>query len=221
MIEVLVFDFDGVIIDSNKLKYDAFFQIFSSIPGSATTVKKILNEHRERTRFFIIKEILLNLERQEKFVYSDMEDLITAYANKYNEIAEEGAKGCNETLGARTILEQLSKQYALYINSTTPLDSLIRIVDKRSLKNLFKGIYGGPKTKLENLSNILRVENISPNEVVIIGDGKSDIEVATKFGCHFIGLRNEFNKFNNINFPLIEELSLLPEIINNLWAKDE
>lgn len=216
MISCIVFDFDGTIIDSNQIKYDAFFQIFPSNEKTKMVIKKILDTYREKSRYFIIRQILVELYKRKFLKISKLENGVSSYAGRYNAIVEKRSIVCNEIKGARKSLEELSKSYNLYINSTTPLNSLKRILTQRLMSNYFKGVYGGPKSKLQNLLNILKKEKIPAKKILIVGDGKSDLELARKVGCHFIGLRNMFNNFDGSSFKILDDLTNLQNSIDEL-----
>ncbi len=213
MLEVVVFDFDGVIINSNKLKYDAFFKIFSHDSTLKEIVAEVLNKHREASRFQIIRLILTRYYNDSGRSIEDVKKETLFLAEKYNQIVEQGAINCSEIPGARTTIEKLSKQYPLYINSTTPIEPLKRIIFSRSL-NVFKEIFGGPESKIKNLSRILERENTSGSFVSVVGDGISDLKAAEEAGCHFIGIRNEFNNFNKYNIQMLDDLLELPYFID-------
>lgn len=213
LLKVIIFDFDGVIINSNQIKYKAFFQIFPPHQQVKKIIKKALDKHRENSRYYIIEKILTALQGQRYLRVTNLNKSINFYANKYGRIVEKGAMRCKEIKGASQSLKILFKHFPLYINSTTPEDSLRRIILKRSLGIFFKGIYGGPKTKIENLSKIIEKEKINGREVLIVGDGQSDLEVARKFESHFIGIQNAFNRFNNSNCYVLKDLSNLPSFI--------
>jgi len=206
MTSCIVFDFDGVIIDSNQMKYDAFFQIFPCGHKIGASIKGVLDTHREKSRYFIIKQILVELQQKGYFKINELKKEVLSYANRYNAIVEKGAIECDEIEGARKSLEELSKDHSLYINSTTPLDSLKRIISQRSLWKYFRGVYGGSNSKIENLHDILKKEKISIKEVLVVGDGKSDLELAQKFDCRFIGIRNVFNNFDGSSFKVLDDL---------------
>lgn len=196
------------------MKYDAFFQIFPSEKKMVSSIKKFLDVHREKSRYFIIKQILVKLRQREYLKISELEKEVFSYADRYNTIVKKGAIECNEIRGSHKSLEELSKCYTLYINSTTPLDSLKRIITQRSLWKYFRGVYGSPKSKIENLHDILKKEKISIKEILVVGDGKSDLELAQKFGCRFIGIRNVFNNFNDSSFKVLDDLTELKKSID-------
>jgi len=212
MISVIVFDFDGVIVQSNRLKYDAFFEIFDR--DAALIIEEILREYREETRHRIIERILSKWAKK-TVTERQFDETVESYVRRYNEIVEEGAITCPEIPGAERALEILSKHFRLYINSTTPLGPLMRILQKRRLGSFFKGVYGGEESKVENLMRIMKGENIGGCNCLVIGDGISDFDSARQCDCQFIGVRNEFEPLPR-EFTLIDTLRELPCLVFDL-----
>lgn len=216
-IKTIIFDFDGVIVQSNRLKYEAFFELFQ--PMIAPTIHRILRRHREKTRHAILELILLEsgiIDRDEK---STLSEIINNYAEKYNQIVETDTIACPEVPGAQEALRLLYKSYPLYLNSTTPLKPLHKIMRERGLIGYFQKIFGGPEPKIENLKLILKRENIPGTEALIVGDGISDLEAAQHFGCHFVGVRNEFNNYDKDHHH-IETLEELPDLVSEMVCRD-
>ena len=56
MFKNVIFDFDGVIIDSNKIKEDAYYKIFNR--DNETCIKKILDKSHTKSRYEIIALII-------------------------------------------------------------------------------------------------------------------------------------------------------------------
>ena len=213
MIKVIVFDFDGTIVDSNGLKYEAFFSLFSSDKRYEGIVRRVLEDFREETRLAIIKRILLRYREEFSFQFEDMDIEVASYAKRYNDIVEEGAAACPEIPGARRSLELLSGQYPLYVNSVTPVGPLRQIISKRSLDPFFKDVCGAPGTKVENLKDILSREGVRGREALVVGDGQTDLESAKHFDAAFIGIRNNFNRSLRWKGGWLDDLRALPDVV--------
>ncbi|CAM2057428.1 conserved hypothetical protein [Desulfovibrionales bacterium] len=178
---IVVFDFDGTLIDSNRLKYNAYFAIFPKNIRYHRTIKSVLADFFEATRYAIIHCILERLGEAD-----DSGGRVSTLAQSYNDIVVAGAKTCPELPGASDILAQLSGHYVLYLNSTTPETALREIVTHRGWTKYFRGIFGYPTTKLDTMRAILATERIEPVETILVGDGQNDRHVAAAVGCRFM-----------------------------------
>jgi phosphoglycolate phosphatase-like HAD superfamily hydrolase len=182
-VKVIVFDFDGTLIDSNQLKYDAFFKLFPSDDLHKRIVTEVLSGILEASRYVILSEIIkrLNIEMNEV----ELDNNVQVLATKYNVIVVDGAKHCKEKSGAKEALESLSKRYKLYLNSTTPETSLKDIVKNRKWEYFFCDIFGYPNDKASIIFKIIKKEGLKPEELLVVGDGMSDMDSSKRTGCKF------------------------------------
>ena len=196
-LKCVVFDFDGVLVDSNEAKCRAYFKVFDELGSQgATLVYRVLASGGERNRYGILRQIVREGRLAGLFNGTSAEDtLVSDYARHYNDICEEHAATCAEVLGAGRVLVHLTQRYPLYINSSTPDRPLVRIVSRRGWDGLFRGVYGSNHRKVENLARALRSEGVMPPEAVFVGDSEVDRSAAACTGLEFIGIRNHFNDF--------------------------
>ena len=92
-IQAIVFDFDGTLIDSNQLKYDAYFKLFPAEYRHVRVIQKVLSESFEKSRYIILEEILKRLGVREAVTLGKE---VQALAGGYDEIVVAGAKTCPE-----------------------------------------------------------------------------------------------------------------------------
>ena len=107
-LKVIVFDFDGTLIDSNRLKYDAFFKLFPDGAHHASTVREVLDQIGEASRYEIIEKILAGLGRRP----TDLQGDVNALADRYNTIVLDGAKKCPQMPGAGPLLADIGNAAA-------------------------------------------------------------------------------------------------------------
>lgn len=221
--KVLVFDFDGTIVDSNQLKDRAYFELF---PSSQKT-KEIIGQYKgsRKTRYQIIREILIALKEAGEINFNDLEEEVRDRAKKFGEIVE---KGVAESKGVPGAFEALKffhdNNYSVYLLSGTPLEPLQKTVEKLMEAGKipsFKDIYGRVDDKDEKLfkeeviAEIMEREAVTEKQMVLVGDGKNERDAALEMGCVFIGVINESNNWKpNDAFAVITDLKDLKLLLN-------
>ncbi len=194
-IKVIVFDFDGTLIDSNQLKYDAYFKLFGDSECDIQTIRAVLAEMYEKSRFDILEEIL---KRRGNDEVSLLKHKLNDLANRYNDIVLAGAKSCTEIPGAEMMLRFLLGKHKLYVSSTTPDVSLKEIIQFRGWGDYFVDVFGYPHHKSRTLQLIMEQEKVIGSEVMVVGDGESDREAAQENSCLFLQVNEAFN-FNHFH----------------------
>jgi len=189
-IRAIVFDFDGTLIDSNRLKYDAYFMLFPADDHHARIIRTVLSEIFEQSRFVILEEILRRLGAREK---GPLKREVSELAERYNEIVLEGAKTCPEKPGAEEALKKFAPAYGLYLSSTTPDESLKEVLRFRKWDVYFRAVFGYPHKKPETLRRIITLEKLKSDQVLIVGDGESDRKSAQENGCPFFHVTGKFH----------------------------
>lgn len=212
MTACVVFDFDGVLVDSNAVKRRAYRDIFADAPESEAVVEAVLQSDTEDDRLEVIRAILRGLNR-EGHATAEQDLLVAEYGERYNTICEEHAATCSEVRGASSALARLAKTHSLYIISATPEVPLRRIVKRRAWSRYFREVLGRPRTKSENLARVIRSEGIKGQQIVFVGDGRRDLDAARETGCRFVGVRNEFNDFDPAGLLMVDDLTGLVELI--------
>jgi len=182
-IRAIILDFDGVLIESNEAKTQAFADLFALYPGYSQAMmnyhlKNFSTARKKKFEYYVFK--LMNRP-------GDVA-MVETMARQFSELVYSRVMACLEVPGAREFLEEFSRKVSLYIASVTPQDELRRIVRSRSLERYFIDIFGDPPvTKTEAIDSVLQREALTPQQVLFIGDSISDYEAAKTGGIHFIG----------------------------------
>lgn len=202
----IFFDFDGVIVDSNPIKKECYFEIFPEYPREI--VEKCLNS--KDNRYGNIRRILKELRNNDK----ELEEYVIRYAIS----TEDRTILAPEIPGAISSLEKLRNKFQLYIITATNQKSIDRVVKERRLGKYFRGVYGmngENNSKIEIVKKLIEDKIITNQKGIFVGDGIADKECANYFGFTFIGIINNTNNFNqdsNVKYKL-NDLIKLPEII--------
>ncbi len=188
-IRVIVFDFDGTLVDSNRIKAEAYFRLFPADDRHARIIQEVLAEIFEQSRYAIFEQILRRLEITEK----ELRDNVNTLAERYDAIVVAGTKTCPEKAGAEAALKKLAPAYALYVSSTTPEVSLKEIIRFRGWDGYFRSVFGYPHRKAETLRYVMSLENVKRQQVLVVGDGESDRASAMENGCTFVQVTEGFH----------------------------
>lgn len=183
MIKAIIFDFDGVILESAAIKTNAFAEVVRDYPKEqAEEFVRYHMSHMGISRHvkfrYFIEEILHE-------TYSDDKEKILA--DKFSDIVYEKVMHCDYVPGAREFLEQCYQKYDFYIATGTPEEEIRQILDGRDLAKFFKGVYGTPGKKEDIVANILNMNHYSPEEVIFVGDAETDLKAANRNNLHFVG----------------------------------
>ena len=186
MIKTIIFDFDGVIVESIDIKADAFAKLFAK--EGKEIVNRVVDYHLNnggKSRYekfrYIYREILKRKLSKNEF---------KGLCNRFADFVAEGVISAPYVKGAREFLEDYSSKYKCFVVSATPQRELEDIIKRRYINRFFKVVYGAPKNKTNAVKDILVRERIKPICALYIGDALSDYEAAKDNGVNFIARIN-------------------------------
>jgi phosphoglycolate phosphatase-like HAD superfamily hydrolase len=186
-IRCVVFDFDGTLVESNAIKRDTFFEIFDAFAGSRRVVERILNASPGADRYAIVPAVRDALIDEEARSLPEPTSLVAAYTER----CEQRVVACPALPGAQEALDSLSGRYPLYLDSSSPQDTLIRIVERRGWSHYFRAVLGRPADKVANLRVLADRERLAAQQILLVGDGPPDLAAAQEFQCAFLGFRHD------------------------------
>jgi phosphoglycolate phosphatase-like HAD superfamily hydrolase len=214
-IACVVFDFDGVLVDSNAIKRNAYFDALAGIPGAAAVIAEVLDgpPTEPADRYHTIARIVERLRERAQLPVDDLPRLTEAAAARYTDYCERAIRECDEIPGASRILARLSQTYPLYLNSATPEPILRAAVAARGWAAFFRDILGSPATKVSNLQRVARAEGIEPRQLLFVGDSEVDHRAAAQYGCAFVAVVIDPGRFDTRVERVIEDLAELPSML--------
>lgn len=187
MIKNILWDFDGVILDSMPIRDYGFRMIFKSY--DAKLVEDFIEYHNLNgglSRFHKIKYFYNN------FLKKDIsEDKINLYANEFSQIMKK------ELVNSKYLIEDtlffLKNNYTKYnfhIVSGSEHRELNFLCEKLGLLDFFISINGSPTPKNELVKKLLIKNQYKNNETILIGDSLNDFEAAKSNNIEFFGFNN-------------------------------
>lgn len=195
--DVIIFDCDGVILDSNNMKIAAMRAALkvSEFPGELieTAVNAFMTNFGKSRNYHIqyFVETLLGLEGEKS---TDLQKTILQH---YSYAVENEYLQVPMTDASLALLESI-KNKNLYIASGSEQEQLIRIFKKRGLSHYFKAIVGSPQTKSANVKNIIKQH--PDDKALFIGDAVADYNAAVDNHVDFIF----YSPYSNVKEKMLE-----------------
>lgn len=203
MPDVLVFDFDGVILESADIKTSAFRELFSAYPDSVDAIVAYHEANAGISRFQKFRHIYRHLLGKPLGPEEER-----ALGERFSALVVEEVLRCPFVPGALEFLQVHCRECPLFLASGTPQDELRRLVAARDLTAMFRGVYGAPKGKSAILEEILAMTKAPRASLLFVGDGRSDYEAAKTVGVGFIGRARPGrpHPFEGLGVPLVTDL---------------
>ncbi|ABE52503.1 HAD family hydrolase [Methanococcoides burtonii] len=183
-IKNIIFDFDGVILNSMAIKTKAFRDLFSSYPKNV--VDDFIEYHlknggvsRYRKIDYFHKQ-LLGIDISEKEILE--------YAQKYSSLTRNELTDPNYLIqDTFNFIKCNHSRYNMHIASGADEKDLIYICNGLEISKYFMTINGSPIIKSEIIDTILTTYKYKKEETCLIGDSINDHEAAKKNSILFFG----------------------------------
>lgn len=210
---ILIFDFDGTLADTldtiaqitNRLSVE--FGYPPASPEDLAQLKDLSTWEIIRRSKISIFKIPFLLRRIRREMQKDLQ-----YINLFPRVKE--------------VLEELKNQgYSLYILTSNSRENVAQILDKYQILYLFDRIDSASTLfgKSRYIKNILKQENLQPQQALYIGDETRDIEAAKKAKIKIIAVSWGFNspEILSRHHPdaLIYHPQELIEVLNQINAR--
>ena len=202
----LIFDFDGVLVDSVKNKEEIYCNCFGKLNSRkryfiSNYVRNNSSMNRIKKLDNIFSLLITNFPKKE---------IDIQYKKNFKKMMTENIKNTIITKDVLRFLNYFSDKY-LYIVSSGPKDEIEFILKKNLVYEKFASIYGG----IDNKSIILKKLKMTypHKKMIFIGDKISDLNSAKDSDMEFIG---KISSFNPTNFPdNINIFKDFSELLNN------
>ncbi|MDR1776322.1 MAG: HAD hydrolase-like protein [Desulfovibrio sp.] len=203
-IQCLVFDCDGVILDSVPIKTRAFARLAEPYGEQA------------RDRLVMYHAAHGGVSRYKKFEWFFREvlgqDITPEQSDEWGRLfakyALDEVRVCDLIPGVQDVLDAWRGRLPLYVCSGAPQEELDFVFRQRHLDVYFKGIHGSPPAKAPLLAEIVKTTALLSQNVLMVGDSVTDRDAAEYAGTRFYAVGEQLR---GGNFPWGADLTGLNE----------
>ena len=176
---IIVFDFDGTLIDSREVKADnyveAFRRVFEAGPEQIPMVRVSVEHTAGANRFIQLDDTLkrtgLKATKEQKLQWS----------NLYSALNSDALKQVKEFGSVRNVLERLAQSgHRLFATSGILPEEFLREMNRRNLAGYFLEMRGGDKT-----GYLTELKDSSEQTLIFVGDTSYDKKTASQVGVEF------------------------------------
>ena len=167
----LIFDFDGVLAESNEIRFNGFRRLFQEYPLSQ--VEELVAYAKanggvsryEKIRYFF----------QEVRGEPIMEERVQVLAARFSDLVRQEVVDAEPVKGSVEFLKQNVSRFNFALVSGSDQTELRMVCRERGIDRYFERILGSPVKKKDNLAQLLEDLGWKTNETVYIGDSNNDL----------------------------------------------
>lgn len=191
MIKTIFWDFDGVILDSMKIKGDGFVELFKNF--SSKDVRILENYHYmnggvsrfDKIEYFYNHVLKKDISKKE----------ILKLADKFSNIIKVNLFDSKNLIDdSMSFIKDNFNNYNFHIISGAENKELNKLCQKLQIESYFQSITGSPAKKEVLVKLTVEKFNYKKNEILLIGDSVNDYEAAKKNNVKFRGYNNTYLK---------------------------
>ena len=195
--KVLLWDFDGVILDSMPIRAKGFEKVLTGYPvDQVEELMKFHNENGGLSRYVKFRHFYEVIRKE-----SVTEEEVLRLASLFSEIMLENL--AKRELLINDAVEFIEANYSssvMHIVSGSDGNELRLICKLLQLSPYFLSIHGSPTPKKQLIQNLLQEYGYNKEDVVLIGDSWNDFDAAEFAGISFYGYNNPELKMKSGNY---------------------
>jgi phosphoglycolate phosphatase-like HAD superfamily hydrolase len=182
--QAIIFDFDGVVVESGEIKTQAFGDLYRSYGETVmTAVMQYHSLHGGMSRYHKFRHFQEHLLEKPPLTPDEEREL----DRRFSELVVEAVIASDAVLGATELIRKEATRIPLFVASGTPEAELKTIVVRRGLASYFTAVCGSPTPKQKLIADILSNHTLLPERVLMIGDALIDYQSAQLNNVAFLG----------------------------------
>lgn len=187
-VNLIFWDFDGLIKDSVDVKTEAFGSLF--LPYGNEVASRVRQHHEANVGVSRFEKIPLYLKWAGQ---TPTPARIEEFCQRFSKAVVQAVIDSPWVPGAREYLLKHHMDHYFVLLTATPQDEIEKILGSLKLSRCFKEIFGAPIKKDRAIKLVLERLKYSPDDAVMIGDSASDLLAAKANSILFLLRRTPLN----------------------------
>jgi len=190
-IDLIVFDCDGVLLDSMPAKIESFRAwVPERFADKRQTFMELVMAGFGKARTHHIRSFYEQIVGE-----SVSPEFLEAEVARFTDICEPRCANASWRVGSQEFVTECCRAgIPRYVLSGTPQQPLEAMLAATGAAKYFDVIIGSPPAKPKSLSRILAETGIAADRTVFVGDAHADQEAARHVGAHFVYFPSEANR---------------------------
>ncbi len=198
--KAIVFDLNGVIIDSNTFNAGLFRKIFSAYSPEAG---ELAAEHYLHNGGIPRRKRMEMYLRDFAGVNPDDAEVQKVLA-KFSELLNAGLQNIPLKACVEEFLRENYGKYKFFVSSGAMVQDAEKILKAKGILEFFEKVYGSPEPKYLHLKDIMRRYGYSSGQMVFFGDSVHDKAAADKAGVRFVAVKSAENDWEGYE-PVVSD----------------
>jgi phosphoglycolate phosphatase-like HAD superfamily hydrolase len=204
----VLFDFDGVLAETNQDRTEGFRAVLSSYPADQVNALVAFHEaNGGLSRYAKFRHFFRTIRAE-----TVDEGRITELAEAFSRAVKQRIVKAPWVPGALEFITN-GQTRRLFVVSGSDQTELRWIIEERGAARYFVECVGSPVEKAENVGRLIDRHWLSPRHTVLVGDSRTDWEAAQANAIAFIARRSGQQDWAGCPVPVIDTLFELEGLV--------
>lgn len=211
----IIFDFDGVLAETNEIRFEGFTELFADLPEDVMTrFMTFVRANGGLSRYAKIRHLYEHI-----LCEAVTDEEVAVLARQYSNCVMQKVIQAEEVAGSRDFLAEHEGRFRFAVVSGSDQEELRQVCRARGIGHYFQAILGSPKEKKDNIVELLARREWDPRASVYVGDSQNDYHAATGAGIDFIARRSGVKDWGDTGVVQVTNLQELPRAIEELSSR--
>jgi len=206
----IIFDFDGVLAETNYIRFEGFELLFKDYPSDQ--VNRLVQYAMNNGGISRYEKIRLFFEQIRQEPISD--DCVQFLAKRYSDLVKEKVADAEPVRGSLEFLNRYHRDYDFAVVSGSDQEELREVCRVRKIDHFFVEILGSPTAKELNITFLLATTGWDKKDCLFVGDSINDYEAAQKNDIDFLARNAGLTDWGSVKvLSILNDLSELDSFL--------